>query len=71
MTTKTRPTAKEIRNSGAVVSVKMARSALGISESYGYQLAREGRFPARTITVGSCIRVLTRSLLELLDEDPA
>lgn len=66
-----RPTVDEIRSWPAVVPVAQACSALAISESYGYQLARESRFPAKTITVGTRIRVLTRSVLDLLGEAPA
>lgn len=40
---------------------------LGISKSLGYRQAAEGRFPAKVIKVGGRYKVVTASLLALLE----
>ncbi|HET9255758.1 MAG TPA: DNA-binding protein [Pseudonocardiaceae bacterium] len=61
------PTLDEIRSWPPTVSVPTACAPLGISRSHGYDLARRGQFPARVITVGGCYRVITASLIRVLD----
>ncbi|MDP9091844.1 MAG: DNA-binding protein [Actinomycetota bacterium] len=61
------PTLIEIRSWPAAVSVPRACSAIGISTSWGYQLIAQGEFPARTLTIGRRSRVLTASLVTLLE----
>ncbi|MCU1685319.1 MAG: hypothetical protein JWQ81_6058 [Amycolatopsis sp.] len=61
----------EIRDWPPVVGVPMAGGALGISRSYSFELARRGDFPAKVIKVGSRYRVVTASILALLEVEPA
>lgn len=62
-----RPTLDEIRGWPATVDIPTAAPAVGVSKSYGYELAKRGEFPARVIKVGSRLRVVTSSLIPLLD----
>ncbi|WP_308401815.1 helix-turn-helix domain-containing protein [Streptomyces noursei] len=48
-------------------SVEDASKALGISRSKGYELARRGEFPCRTLRIGRSTRVVTASLLRVLE----
>lgn len=61
------PTLAEIKAWPATVDVPFACTALGISKSYGYQLIVQHEFPARTISIGRRVRVVTASLVELLE----
>jgi len=70
-TTVVRPTLGEIKTWPATVSVARGSSALGFSTSWGYQLVAAGEFPARVIKVRGRARVVTASLLALLDETPS
>ena len=60
------PTLDEVRTWPATVDVPTAALACGFSRSHAYDLVRRGEFPARVIRVGSRIRVVTASLIELL-----
>lgn len=66
-----RPTLDDIKRTWpATVSVEEACAALGISRSYGYELAGRNEFPCRVLTVGTRRRVITAQLVSLLgDED--
>lgn len=48
------------------VTVEEAAAMLGLSRSWSYQMAREGRFPARTVKAGSRVRVVAADLARLL-----
>lgn len=61
------PTLDEVRRWPATVDVRRAASALGISGSWAYQLVAQGEFPCRTIPLRGRTRVVTASLLALLD----
>lgn len=61
------PTLEEIRAWPATVDVPRGADALGVSRSHAYELAKRGEFPARTIQVGGRIRVITASLIRLLE----
>jgi predicted DNA-binding transcriptional regulator AlpA len=65
------PTLDEVRASPATVRVPFACSALGISKSWGYQLIAEHEFPCRVLTIRGRTRVLTASLLRLLETGEA
>lgn len=65
--TQARATLRDMQEWPPTVGIPDAARALGISRSYGFELAKLGQFPARTITVGSRRRVITASLVELLD----
>ena len=62
-----KPTLDEIRTWPAVVEIQTAAPALGISRAYAYELARRGELPCRVLKVGSCLRVVTSSLVPLLE----
>ncbi|WP_216651381.1 hypothetical protein [Actinomadura litoris] len=62
----TGPTADDIRKWPATVDVATASRAIGISRSYGYELAKRGEFPVESLTVGSVTRVLTTDLMRKL-----
>jgi excisionase family DNA binding protein len=63
------PTLDEIRSWPATVGLATAASALGISRSYAYELARRGELPCTVLPVGSRLRVVTSSLLPKLDDE--
>lgn len=60
-------TLDEVRTWPATVSVATACRPIGISPSWGYQLAAEGQFPCRVLRIGGRTRVLTTSLIGLLE----
>jgi predicted DNA-binding transcriptional regulator AlpA len=60
-------TAVALATAGPTVSMVEACEALGIGKSHGYVLASRGEFPARVLKLGGRYRVVTRSLLDLLD----
>ena len=60
-------TLDEVRELPAAINVSTAARALGISRASAYMSISEGTFPVATIPVGSRIRVLTASLIDLLE----
>ncbi|MFC8077533.1 helix-turn-helix domain-containing protein [Streptomyces sp. NPDC057307] len=66
MSTRT-PTLDEIRSWAAVVSVEDGARALGISRSHMYELIRTDTCPVRVMKLGGSCRVITSSIVELLD----
>lgn len=67
ITVKAGPTLDEIRAWPATVSVEVAAVALGVSKAHAYECIRTRRFPARTVPVGGRIRVITSSIVAVLD----
>jgi hypothetical protein len=63
-------TLETIRNWPATVDIPTACRPLGISRAHGYVLAGRGEFPARTLKIGGCYRVITASLIRLLEGEP-
>lgn len=63
------PTLDEVRGWPATVGVPETCRALGISRAHGYGLAQRGQFPCRVIRVGGSYRVVTASLIKLLEGD--
>lgn len=61
------PTLAEIRSWPATVDVRRACQAIGISGAWGYELLARGEFPCRVIKIRSRTRVVTASLLALLE----
>ncbi|MFG2759477.1 helix-turn-helix transcriptional regulator [Streptomyces wuyuanensis] len=61
------PTLAEVRKWPATVSVPQAANALGISKSHLYDLVKRGEAPVRTLSFGSRHRVITASLVHLLE----
>lgn len=62
------PTLDEVRSWPATVSVEQGAFALGTSRAHAYDAIRTGSFPARTVLVGRRIRVITSSILAVLDQ---
>lgn len=62
-------TLAEVRKWPATVSVRRACTALGISGTHGYALARRDEFPCRVIRAGGRVRVVTASLIAVLEGD--
>ena len=62
------PTLSEIEDWPATITVPRAAEALGISQSWAYQLIAQDEFPCRVLKLGarSRIRVVTASLVSLL-----
>lgn len=63
----TGPTLDEVRSWPVTVEVRQACRAIGISPSWGYQLIASGDFPCRVIKISHRSRVVTASLLSLLE----
>lgn len=61
------PTLDEIRQWPATVSVPKAASALGISPRMAYVMVARGDFPARVLPFGTTRRIVTASLVALLE----
>lgn len=61
------PTLAEIRAWPATVDVAAAARALGISRSHAYALVERGQFPATVLPVGQRFRVVTASLIAILE----
>lgn len=61
------PTLDEIKSWPVTVEVRRACRAIGISSSWGYQLIASDEFPCRVIRIGHRSRVVTSSLLALLE----
>lgn len=51
----------------AVLDVGQAATVLGVSRSCAYESIRNGTFPAKLITVGRRKKVLTATLLRVLE----
>lgn len=66
--TSNRPTLKDIASWPAVVPVKQAASAFGISRSTAYELIQSGDFPAKVVRLGGRYTVLTASILNVLSD---
>lgn len=49
------------------VDIPTAARLIGISRSYAYELAGTGEFPAKVIKVGTRFRVVSASLIALLE----
>lgn len=64
---KASPTLNEVRDWPATVDVSQAATALGISRSQLYEEIRTGSAPVRTLRFSSRIRVVTASLVTLLE----
>lgn len=63
----TGPTLDEIRQWPATVSVELAATAIGVSRAHAYECIKQGTFPARALQVGGRTKVITSSILAVLD----
>ena len=61
------PTLDDVRGWPATVGVAQAAMALGISKSHLYGLVKRGTAPVRTLSFGARHRVVTASLVRLLE----
>lgn len=61
------PTLSEIRAWPATVDIAAAARALGISRSHAYALVERDEFPATVLPVGHRLRVITASLITILE----
>lgn len=52
---------------GGTSSVADASKAFGFSRAKGYDLVRQGQFPCRVLRIGRGTRVVTASLLRVLE----
>lgn len=52
---------------GGTSSVADASKAFGFSRAKGYDLVRQGQFPCRILQVGRGTRIVTASLLRVLE----
>jgi len=66
-----RPTLDEVRQWPAAVDVGDACNAIGLSRSWGYELVKAGEFPARVLRIRGRTKVLTASLVRLLETGEA
>jgi excisionase family DNA binding protein len=63
------PTLDEIRAWPATISVPQAATALGISHRHLYELIKRGESPVKLAPLGARKRVITASLVRLLEGD--
>lgn len=63
------PTLDEIRSWPPTVNPERAAEALGVSRAYAYELVKRGEFPAKVLSVGGKRRILTSSIIALLDPE--
>ncbi|MFD7429015.1 helix-turn-helix domain-containing protein [Streptomyces sp. NPDC059818] len=61
------PTLDEVKAWPATVDVPAAAEALGVSRAHLYALVKRGDAPVRTLTFGKSHRVVTASLVRLLE----
>lgn len=61
------PTLAEVRNWPATVGVPEAARAIGVSKSHLYELVKRGEAPVSVLSFGSRHRVVTASLVRLLE----
>ncbi|MFJ4009426.1 DNA-binding protein [Streptomyces sp. NPDC090026] len=64
------PTLDEIRGWPATCEVTKAAEALGISRAQLYAQIKRGDAPVRVLTFGTRVRVVTASLVRLLEAAP-
>ena len=62
-----RPTLAQVRRWAATTNVEQRAQALGVSRSALYQSIAEGPCPVQTIMVGKRIKILTNSLVSVLE----
>ncbi|MFE5793552.1 helix-turn-helix domain-containing protein [Streptomyces sp. NPDC056503] len=60
-------TLDEVRQWPATVAVPEAAAVLGVSKSHLYELIKRGEAPVRTLSFGTRHRVITASLVALLE----
>ncbi|MEU5633538.1 helix-turn-helix transcriptional regulator [Streptomyces rishiriensis] len=66
-TSRSTPTLDEIRGWPATVGVPEAARAIGVSKSHLYELIKRGEAPIRVLSFGTRHRVVTASIVHLLE----
>ncbi|WP_327319288.1 helix-turn-helix domain-containing protein [Streptomyces sp. NBC_01235] len=61
------PTLDEVRTWPATVGVPEAARAIGVSKSHLYDMVRRGEAPVTVLTFGARHRIVTASLVRLLE----
>ncbi len=61
------PTLDEVRTWPATVGVPEAARAIGVSKSHLYELVKRGEAPVSVLSFGTRHRVVTASLVRLLE----
>ncbi|MGW6924487.1 helix-turn-helix transcriptional regulator [Streptomyces sp. NPDC054950] len=61
------PTLDEIRTWPATVGVPEAARAIGVSKTHLYELVKRGEAPVTVLSFGTRSRVVTASLIRLLE----
>jgi hypothetical protein len=69
--TRKRPTLAQVRRWAATCNVEDAALALGVSRSTLYEAIADGTSPVQTVMVGQRIKVLTHSLIAVLEGEAA
>ncbi|MFD8556808.1 helix-turn-helix domain-containing protein [Streptosporangium canum] len=69
MAEKLRPTLDEVRAWPTTVNVELAAAAFGVSRAHAYECIKTGEFPARSLQVGKRTKVITSSILAVLEGD--
>lgn len=64
-------TLAQLRKRPPTLDVAEAAGWLGVGRSTAYEAIRRGEFPAKTITVNRRLRVLTASLIRVLEDGEA
>lgn len=67
MSPKSSPTLADVRKWPATVGVTETAQALGISRAHLYALVKRGEAPVRVLTFGTKHRVVTASIVALLE----
>ncbi|MFG2671399.1 DNA-binding protein [Streptomyces sp. NPDC048445] len=67
MSSRRGPTLDEVKAWPATVDVPTAATALGVSRAHLYALVKRGDAPVRTLAFGTNRRVVTASLVRLLE----
>ncbi|WP_445186760.1 DNA-binding protein [Pseudonocardia sp. Cha107L01] len=60
-------TLNDLRQGPPTLDIPTACRWIGISKAHGYAIAAKGDFPAKVIRVGASYRVITASLIRLLE----
>lgn len=64
-------TMKQIRRLPATVDPEVGGACFGISRSTAYEALRKGTFPARAVKVNGSWRIITASIIEVLEGRPS
>lgn len=63
---KAQMTRAELLDLPPAVDLETANRALGLGRTYGYRLAKLGKYPVRVVRLGNAYRAITSSIWEFL-----